>query len=62
MKTFALLLVSVVALGLGGCATDDSLASDEEYKANREAAPNAPDPTGHIPQRSQYPMTGGPRY
>jgi len=52
MKTLTLLLASVVAFGLGGCTTDDSLVSDEEYNANSRPAPHAPDPAGHI----QYPM------
>ena len=62
MKTSFLLFVSIVALGLGGCTTDDSLVSDEEYNAYRDAAPNAPDPTSRLPQRSQYPMSGSPGY
>jgi outer membrane lipoprotein SlyB len=54
MKIFLVLVASVAALALGGCA-DQSLISDEEYKAVKGPAPNSPDPMGHIPQPSDRP-------
>jgi hypothetical protein len=51
MKILFVLIVSVVALWLGGCATDLPLVSDEDYNASHPAAPNAPDPMSHIPQQ-----------
>jgi hypothetical protein len=54
MKIFLLLAVSIAALTLGGCA-DQSLISDEEYKAVKGPAPNSPDPMAHIPQTSNRP-------
>ena len=49
MKIFLLLLVSLVGLALGGCASR-TLLTDEEYKAVAGPAPNSPDPTGYIPE------------
>ena len=54
MKIFILLAASVVALALGGCA-DQSLVSDEDYKAMKGPAPFSPDPMQHIPQPSDRP-------
>jgi outer membrane lipoprotein SlyB len=54
MKIFLVLVASVAALALGGCA-DQSLISDEEYKAVKGPAPNSPDPMGYIPQTSNRP-------
>jgi hypothetical protein len=54
MKIFLLLVVSVAALALGGCA-DQSLVSDEEYRAVKGPAPNSPDPMNVIPQTSNRP-------
>jgi hypothetical protein len=42
---FAIILASIcVALLLGGCA-DNSLMTDEEYRAVKGPAPFSPDPT-----------------
>ena len=54
MKIFILLAALVVALALGGCA-DQSLVSDEEYKAMKGPAPFSPDPTAYLPQQSNRP-------
>ncbi len=54
MKIFLVLVASVAALVLGGCA-DQSLISDEEYKATKGPAPNSPDPMQHIPVPSDRP-------
>jgi hypothetical protein len=57
MKTLFLLFISVFALLIGGCV-EQPLISDEEYNAMRGPAPYSPDPTAHIPQRSN-PQSGG---
>lgn len=49
MKIFLLLIASVFALALGGCA-EQSLLTDEEYRAVKGPAPNSPDPMGYVPQ------------
>ena len=54
MKIFILLAAFVVALVFGGCA-DQSLVSDEDYKAMKGPAPFSPDPMQHIPQPSDRP-------
>jgi hypothetical protein len=54
MKIFLVLVASIAALALGGCA-DQSLISDEEYKAAKGPAPNSPDPMANIPQQSNRP-------
>ena len=54
MKIPILLAASVIALALDGCA-DQSLVSDEEYKAMKGPAPFSPDPMQHIPQPSDRP-------
>jgi hypothetical protein len=54
MKILLFLVVSVVGLTLGGCA-DQSLISDDEYKAMKGPAPFSPDPMQHIPVPSDRP-------
>jgi len=54
MKIFILLAAFVVALVFGGCA-DQSLVSDEDYKAMKGPAPFSPDPMQHIPVQSDRP-------
>ena len=51
MKILFVLIVSMVALWLGGCATDLPLVSDEDYNASHGPAGPAPDPMAHIPQQ-----------
>ena len=57
MKIFILLAASVVTLVFGGCA-DQSLVSDEDYKAMKGPAPFSPDPMQHIPVQSDRPAGG----
>jgi hypothetical protein len=45
------LLVSVSALLLGGCAIDRPLVSDEDYDRMRGPAAWSPDPTAHVPNQ-----------
>jgi hypothetical protein len=54
MKTPFLIIVSVFALLLGGCA-EQPLMSDEEYNARHGPAPFSPDPMNKIPQPSNRP-------
>jgi hypothetical protein len=54
MKTYLVMMVSVLGLCLGGCA-DQPLVADEDYNATHGPAPQAPDPMGHIPQPSTLP-------
>src|ERR1700731_527401 len=54
IKILLLVVASVAALTLGGCA-DQSLITDEEYRAVKGPAPNSPDPMAHIPQQSNRP-------
>ena len=49
MKIHFLLILSVFALFVGGCASD-SLRADEDYEEPHSGFPAAgPDPTSHIP-------------
>jgi hypothetical protein len=54
MKILFLLIVSVFALLLGGCA-EQPLMSDEEYNARRGPAPFSPDFSGVLPQSNTRP-------
>jgi hypothetical protein len=51
MKTLFLSLASILTLALGGCATEDSFAPEQESGGYRSSAPDSPDPTRHIPSR-----------
>jgi hypothetical protein len=42
MKILFIIFVSAFGLLLGGCATDESLMSDEEYRARKGPAPHSP--------------------
>lgn len=55
MKILFVIIVSVVALWLGGCATDLPLVSDEDYNSTHGPAAPGPDPMAHIPQQSTRP-------
>jgi hypothetical protein len=61
MKIHFLLVASVLALLVGGCA-NDSMMTDEEYdEAHSGPAPGSPDPTGHLPPPpSTNPLERGP--
>jgi hypothetical protein len=54
MKILFLLIFSVFALLLGGCA-EQPLMSDEEYNARRGPAPFSPDFSGVLPQANTRP-------
>jgi hypothetical protein len=54
MKILFVLLVSVFAFLLGGCA-EQPLMSDEEYNATHGPAPHQPDYSGVLPQPSTRP-------
>jgi hypothetical protein len=61
MKIHFLLIASVLALLVGGCA-NDSMITDEEYDAAHSGpAPGSPDPMSHIPA-PQNDTLGTPRY
>jgi hypothetical protein len=52
MKILFLLIASLSALFLSGCA-EQPLMSDEDYYNLRGPAPYSPDPTSVLPQPSQ---------
>ena len=47
MKIAIVLASLAFAFLLGGCA-DQSLITDEEYRAMKGPAPHSPDPTSHL--------------
>ena len=49
MKILFVIFVSGFALLLGGCAADETLMSDEEYRARKGPAPHSPNFSGVVP-------------
>ena len=50
MKILFVIIVSVVALWLGGCATDLPLVSDEDYNSIHRPAAASPDAMTLVPR------------
>jgi PBP1b-binding outer membrane lipoprotein LpoB len=62
MKIHFLLVASILALFVSGCA-NDSMMTDEEYDAAHSGpAPGSPDPMAHIQAPQNSPLGGTSRY
>jgi len=64
MKIHFLLIASILALLIGGCASDSSMTDEEHSAASSRPAPGSPDPMSHMATPpGEYPLSGGsPRY